>query len=139
MSLRHRRWVRLANGPVPDPLPRVEKGCCPGYEKRQLSCCKYPEAIYLNRWDWKHRPTFYHELVHWFDRQYLTPDDREEIRQHFGWPRVSWWWVTDPQKNDGSYRPNCERLAGAGVWMYLHPKEHKWLRRRLRAAKERVG
>jgi len=132
MTLRHRRWTRQANGPLPDPPPKIIKGCCPSYIPHCLSCCNHPNAIYLNKWDWKHRPTLYHELVHWFDYQYLTDADREEIRRHYGWPEMSWWHQTPSDAID----PNCERLARAGTRMYLHPRQYKWLRRKFRAAKE---
>lgn len=131
MTLRHRLWVRQANGPLPDPIPPIRKGCCPG-EPFCWSCCDHPNAVYLNKWDWKHRPTLYHELVHWFDFQYLTDADREEIRLHYGWPAMAWWHEAG-QKID----PNCERLARVGTQMLLHPRRHKWLRRFLRGVRFR--
>ena len=135
MSLKHRLWLRQANGPLPDPLPPIRKGCCPSY-KRCLSCCNHPNAIYLSRWDWKHQPTFYHELGHWFDYQHLSEDDRQEIRARYGWPVGAWWWEENPET--AWNEPNCERFAKAYTRMLLHPRDYKWLRRKLRKAKERA-
>lgn len=136
MNVRHRRWYRQANGPLPDPLPTILRGVCPGYEKRRLSCTDYPTAIYLNRWDvWKRR-VLYHETTHWFDMQYLTNQDREDIRAHYSWPLLPWWYQVSPEKLE-AYDPNCERLAWAGEEMYLHPRKYRWLRQKMRACKQR--
>ena len=136
MSLRHRLWYRLANGPLPDPLPRIVKGPCPRYT-RVWSCCNHPDAIYLIPSEWKHRGILYHETGHWFDFQYLTDEDREEIRAHFGWPKTAWWYVNeDPLRTPRD--PNCERFARTYEEVLLHPRERKWLRRKLRQVKERA-
>lgn len=136
MNPRHRLWLRQANGPLPDPLPRFIKGGCPDYPEIELSCSSYPTAIYLNRWDWKHRPTFLHEVVHWFDSQYFTDRDREEIRVRYHWPNVRWTWDGwSPLRSH--QEPNCERLAKVGVDMFLHPARFKWLRQKFREAKGR--
>jgi hypothetical protein len=119
---------------MPDPIPPIRRGPCPDYLPQQFSCCDHPRNVWLNRWDWKHRPTLYHELTHWFDFQYLTPEDREEIRLHFGWPELPWWHYPG-EKQD----PLCEYLARVGTRMYLHPNQYRWLRRKFRAAKARGG
>lgn len=136
----HTRWFRDANGPLPEPLPRVVYGCCPGYEKQRLSCTDYPEAIHLNRWDYaplpRNRRVLYHELTHWFDMQYLSDLDREEIRFRYGWPRLPWWYSESPETTE-TFDPNCERLAWAGEEMYLHPRRYRWLRQKFRDCKNR--
>ena len=126
--LHHERFLAQANGPLPHPLPRIRFGPCPPY--RQFSGCDYPNAIWLNRWDWLKRRPLYHELTHWVDMQYLSDADREVIRQRYGWPDVAWWWADTPERQ--GLEPNCERLAWLGVEMYLHPRKCRWLRSFLR-------
>ena len=140
MNVFHRYWFKRANGPLPDPLPRIVKGKCPGYGGRVWSCCNHPDAIYLIRSEWRNKEILYHETGHWFDFQYLTDQDREEIRARFAWPRTPWCYLPgeDPIK-DGCREPNCERFARAYEDVLLHPRKHKWLRRKLRAAKARAS
>src|SRR4051812_17627696 len=97
-----------------------------------MSGCDYPNGIWLNRWDWVSRRSFYHEHVHWLDFQYLSDAHREVIRQRYGWPDVSWFWWGSPEVQ--KLEPNCERLAWAGVEMFLHPRKYRWLRSYLREA-----
>ena len=138
----HRRWIRLANGPLPDPLPVIRRGVCPGYEKRKLSCTDWPRVIWLNRWDFlplpRNRRTLYHEFTHWFDMQYLIPEDREQIRLRYGWPDLPWWYTEKGPQELEEYDPLCEWLAMAGEEMYLHPRKYRWLRSLFRLAKGRV-
>ena len=135
MNLRHRRWLRQANGPLPEPLPKIRKGCCPSYKTVCLSCCNQEHGVWLNRWDWKHRPTLYHELAHWFDYRHLQDADREVLKAHFGWPDLPWWWEASPETE--WTQPNCERFAKVYTHMLLHPRQHKWLRGTLREVKRR--